>query len=157
MQKNYTQLLLGLVIGLVAGLLIAKFVFTNKAVINNPTPVVNYPTTPQNNNRHAEPTNNNTPKNNNSNEKIPDKVYNVLKYIKANGEAMDGYVGGRVFTNRERILPMANNNGEIIQYQEWDVNPKIQGQNRGTERICTGNDGRSWYTNDHYKSFTEIK
>ena len=54
-------------------------------------------------------------------------------------------------------LPAQDINRNNIQYQEWDVNPKVEGQNRGTERIITGSDGRAWYTEDHYQSFTEIK
>ena len=70
---------------------------------------------------------------------------------------MDGYVGGRNFQNRERQLDIKDATGKKIKYQEWDVNPKIQGKNRGTERIITGSDNRAWYTNDHYQSFVEIK
>ena len=81
----------------------------------------------------------------------------MLAYIRANHHAMDGYVGGRVFTNYEKVVPTQDNNGNAINYQEWDVNPHIQGVNRGTERILTGSDGRAWYTNDHYKTFQEIK
>ncbi len=88
---------------------------------------------------------------------VPAKVYNVLEYIKAHGKAKDGYVGGRTFGNREKILPKVDSQGKKIRYQEWDVNRKIQGKNRGAERMVTGSDGRSWYTSDHYKSFTEIK
>ncbi len=88
---------------------------------------------------------------------VPVKVYDVLEYIKANGKAKKNYVGGRTFGNREKILPKVDENGKKIKYQEWDVNRKIQGKNRGAERIVTGSDGRSWYTSDHYKSFTEIK
>lgn len=87
---------------------------------------------------------------------IPPKVYKVLKYILENGAPMDGYVGGRDFQNRERILPTKDKTGNRIKYQEWDVNPKRYGQNRGTQRLITGSDGRAWYTDDHYKSFTEI-
>ena len=88
---------------------------------------------------------------------VPEKVYDVLDYVKDNGKAMDGFVGGRTFQNRERILPKVDENGQKIKYQEWDVNRKVQGKNRGAERMVTGSDGRSWYTSDHYKSFTEIK
>jgi ribonuclease T1 len=152
MQKNYTQLLLGVIIGLLAGLLIAKLTFPKASTTN--TPVTNAPYNKQQNNRT-----NNTPTNTNTinDGTIPEKVYAVVQYIKANNKAMDGYVGGRVFTNREKILPQQDATGAGINYQEWDVNPKVQGQNRGTERICTGSDGRSWYTNDHYRTFTEIK
>ncbi len=139
MLKNYSQLLLGIIIGLVLGLLITKFYFVASPSAATQT------TVPVNNNPVA------TQKIKTIYGSIPQKVYEVLGYIKANGKAMDGYVGGRVFTNREKNLPQG------FDYQEWDVNPKIQGQNRGTERICTGSDGRSWYTNDHYKTFKEIK
>ena len=89
--------------------------------------------------------------------KVPAKVYDILEYVKENGNAKSGFVGGRTFGNREKILPKVDDNGKKIKYQEWDVNRKIQGKNRGAERMVTGSDGRSWYTSDHYKSFTEIK
>ncbi|AFK03462.1 guanine-specific ribonuclease N1 and T1 [Emticicia oligotrophica DSM 17448] len=89
--------------------------------------------------------------------KIPKKVYEVLNYVKENGVAPDGYVGGRKFGNYEKILPQKDDSGRRINYQEWDVNPKKQGKNRGAERLVTGSDGRAYYTNNHYKSFVEIK
>ena len=92
-----------------------------------------------------------------ANNSIPPKVFKVLDFIKKNGVAMDGYVGGRNFQNRERHLDIKDVSGRKIQYQEWDVNPKKQGKNRGTERIITGSDGKAWYTNDHYQTFVEIK
>lgn len=88
---------------------------------------------------------------------VPQKVIEVLEYIRKNGEAMDGYVGGRTFQNRERLLDAKDANGKKIMYREWDVNPKIQGKNRGAERLVTGSDGRAYFTNDHYQSFVEIK
>ena len=92
-----------------------------------------------------------------SNTTIPAKVLKVLEYIKKNNEAPAGYVGGRTFQNRERILATKDANGSKIKYQEWDVNPKKQGKNRGAERLITGSDGRAWYTEDHYQSFVEVK
>lgn len=85
--------------------------------------------------------------------RIPQKVYEVLKYIKENGTAPEGYVGGRKFGNYEKLLPQKDDNGRRINYQEWDVNPKQQGRNRGAERLVTGSDGRAYYTKNHYKSF----
>jgi ribonuclease T1 len=92
-----------------------------------------------------------------SNTSIPAKVFKVLEYIKKNNEAPSGYVGGRNFQNRERVLATKDVNGSKIKYQEWDVNPKKQGKNRGAERLVTGSDGRAWYTEDHYQSFVEVK
>lgn len=89
--------------------------------------------------------------------KIPQKVYEVLKYIKENGVAPEGYVGGRKFGNYEKLLPQKDDNGRRINYQEWDVNPKQKGRNRGAERLVTGSDGRAYYTKNHYKTFIEIE
>jgi ribonuclease T1 len=88
---------------------------------------------------------------------IPAKVYKVLKHIRETGEAPKGYVGGRIFQNRERHLPSKDAQNKKIKYQEWDVNPKKKGKNRGTERLITGSDDKAWYTNDHYATFTEVK
>jgi ribonuclease T1 len=155
MFKNAGQLITGIIIGLVLGLLIGKQVFQTMPV----TPGVNTPPSPtvQQNNKPAE---NTVPASVNDNRRkngIPQKVYDVLKYIRENNQAMPGYAGGRVFSNREELLPREDNNAKPILYHEWDVNPKIAGQNRGTERIITGSDGRAWYTNDHYQTFKEIK
>jgi ribonuclease T1 len=92
-----------------------------------------------------------------ANSNIPAKVYKLLKYINENNEAPAGYVGGRIFQNREQHLQARDENNKKIKYQEWDVNPKKKGKNRGTERLITGSDGRAWYTNDHYATFTEVK
>ena len=152
MTKNYSQLLIGIVVGLIAGLLVGKIVFVNNTLLPGLQDQNRQTETrlPNDNELSANPSKN-------GNTAIPPKVFEVLKYIKANNRAMDGYVGGRVFTNREIVLPERDGRGSPIAYHEWDVNPKTEGQNRGTERICTGSDGRSWYTNDHYRTFTEIK
>ncbi len=88
---------------------------------------------------------------------IPPKVYAVLKYVLANHAPMKDYVGGREFTNYQKVLPYADAKGKKIFYQEWDVNKHVQGINRGPERLCTGADGRNWYTNDHYITFVQVK
>lgn len=89
--------------------------------------------------------------------KVPQKVIEVWHYVKENNEAMPGYVGGREFKNREKNLPVENNKGIKIKYFEWDVNPKIKGKNRGTERLVTDNEGKAYYTNNHYKTFILIE
>jgi ribonuclease T1 len=91
-----------------------------------------------------------------SNDAVPTKAYDLLKYIKANGSAPNGYVGGRTFMNREKRLVVTDASGSKIKYQEWDVNPKQRGRNRGTERIITGSDNTAYYTGDHYKTFTKF-
>jgi len=86
-----------------------------------------------------------------SNSSVPQKVLDVLAYVKQHGEAPEGYVGGRVFQNREHRLPPTTT------YHEWDVNLKERGQNRGTERLITGEDKSAYFTNDHYRTFTKIE
>lgn len=88
---------------------------------------------------------------------IPSKVYQTLSFIQKNNRAPEGYVGGRKFGNYEHRLPDRDASGKEIGYQEWDVNPKVNGQNRGAQRLVTGSDGRAWYTNNHYESFTEVE
>jgi ribonuclease T1 len=90
-------------------------------------------------------------------DRIPAKVFKVLSYVKAHGEAMPGYVGGRTFQNRERRLPRSSSSGEKIRYQEWDVNPKRSGQNRGAERLITASDQHAYFTDDHYSTFIQIE
>ncbi len=96
----------------------------------------------------------NTNKNDNN---IPAKVTETLAYIDANNEAPANYVGGRTFKNLEQLLPKNNSSGNKISYREWDVNPKVQGRNRGAERLVTGNDKSAYFTNDHYNSFKKIR
>ena len=88
---------------------------------------------------------------------VPTKALKVLKYVRENGVAMNGYVGGRRFGNFENLLPKKDKSNKRIEYQEWDVNPKIQGKNRGAERLITGSDGKGYYTNDHYRSFLLVE
>ena len=56
-------------------------------------------------------------------------------------------IGGDKFGNREGILPKGS-------YKECDVN--YEGGFRGAERLIFGKDGSIYYTNDHYKTFTQL-
>jgi ribonuclease T1 len=88
---------------------------------------------------------------------VPAKVGKVLKYIDEHHKAPDGYEGGRTFGNFEKLLPLKDGKGKSIRYQEWDVNPRKPGVNRGPERLVTGSDHSAYYTGDHYKSFKKIR
>lgn len=68
-----------------------------------------------------------------------------------------GTKGGITFRNSEGRLPAVGVGGGRVVYQEWDVNPKKNGQGRDAERIVTGNDGSAWYTLDHYDTFVRIR
>jgi ribonuclease T1 len=82
---------------------------------------------------------------------VPQKARDVLAEIqKRNGEPPPGYVGGRTFANREHRLPRGK-------YREYDVNPKIRGKNRGTERIVIEQRTRkAYYSRDHYETFVPM-
>lgn len=88
---------------------------------------------------------------------VPAYVQETLTYIRTHGDAPAGFVGGRVFGNYEGVLPRFDARRKRIAYREWDVHPRAQGRNRGSERLITGSDGRAWFTADHYKTFVEVK
>ncbi|WP_442941641.1 ribonuclease domain-containing protein [Nocardia sp. NBC_00416] len=92
---------------------------------------------------------------------VPDRAYTTLAEIDAgrwpDSANAPGTKGGITFGNREGRLPAADGSGKTIRYQEWDVNPKKQGQSRDAERIVTGSDGSAWYTGDHYDTFTRMR
>lgn len=56
-------------------------------------------------------------------------------------------IGGDHFGNYEGLLPEGR-------YRECDVN--YAGGYRGAERLIYGEDGGVWYTNDHYRTFTQL-
>ena len=83
---------------------------------------------------------------------VPQYAWDTLDYIKNNGGAPpSGYKGERSFGNYEQRLP-----DNYKPFFEYDVHPKVAGQNRGGERIVVGN-GAAWYTNDHYITFTRME
>ncbi|HMW39220.1 MAG: hypothetical protein K1X68_06165 [Saprospiraceae bacterium] len=88
---------------------------------------------------------------------IPSYAEATLNYILQNGKAPVGYVGGRIFSNREKRLVTYNTTGQRIRYQEWDVHPKSKLVHRGAERLITGSDGSAYFTSDHYKTFIKIR
>jgi RHS repeat-associated protein len=92
---------------------------------------------------------------------IPDAAKRVAEYAKRkNGAAQSGYKGGGAFKNDGRngeVLPQNTSSGSPITYKEYDINPNIQGVNRGAERVVIGSDGRAYYSNNHYQTFKEIK
>lgn len=59
-------------------------------------------------------------------------------------------IGGDYFGNYEGILPTDKG----IQYHEADC--WYTGGKRNAYRVIYSNDGRVWYTEDHYNTFTEL-
>ena len=87
---------------------------------------------------------------------IPQKALETWQYIRQHHQAPEGYVGGRIFQNREKKLPKTGPTGERARYFEWDTHPKRNGQNRGPERLVSQDYERAWYTPDHYNTFIRI-
>jgi ribonuclease T1 len=88
--------------------------------------------------------------------KIPTAAYQIRDFVRINGQAKNGYIGGRTFKNLEKLLPNVDANGKKIKYKEWDIYKKIKGKNRGPHRLVTGSDGSDYYTGNHYKSFDKM-
>lgn len=87
---------------------------------------------------------------------IPQAAITTWYYIQQHHKAPENYVGGREFKNRERKLPLHNEEGGKPFYREWDIYPKREGVNRGAERLVSKDFEQAWYTPDHYKTFIEI-
>jgi guanyl-specific ribonuclease Sa len=85
----------------------------------------------------------------------PENAWNTFDQVETSGSPLAGYKGGGSFANDGRagsqILP-----SEGAPYREWDVNPNVQGVDRGGERIVTGSNGTAYYTSNHYQSFTQF-
>jgi ribonuclease T1 len=80
---------------------------------------------------------------------VPDKAVKVLQYVRQNGQAPDGYVGGRTFENREGRLQQGGD------YREFDVDPH-NGQRNAERLIIEWNTKKAWYTGDHYQTFIPV-
>ena len=83
--------------------------------------------------------------------RAPDKAYELLAALqRRNGEPLPGYVGGKIFQNRERRLPRGR-------YREYDVNRRMPGRSRDAERLVIEKDtGKAYYTDDHYRTFLPL-
>jgi len=71
-----------------------------------------------------------------------------FKYVSDVAPGMS--IGGDRFGNYEERLPVRRG----LEYREADCYYTRGGRNR--YRIVYSNDGRVWYTEDHYKTFTEL-
>jgi len=80
-----------------------------------------------------------------------ERAREVLAAIEAGGgQPLAGYVGGRLFQNREGRLPAGR-------YREYDLYPHTPGKDRGPERLVIDQGtGRAYYSADHYRTFVPI-
>jgi len=81
---------------------------------------------------------------------LPPEARATLQHIRAGGP-FPYRQDGRVFSNRERLLPLKKRG----YYREYTV--KTPGaRDRGARRIVAGTDGEYYYTDDHYRTFRRI-
>ena len=76
---------------------------------------------------------------------------NEARALGWSGGGLDGYadgmcIGGDHFGNYEGLLPPGD-------YRECDIDT-LHAKSRGAKRIIYSDDGRIYYTDDHYESFT---
>lgn len=86
---------------------------------------------------------------------IPLKAYETYDHLREhNFTPKRDYKGGRTYENDGRdgsaILPSA-----YAPFREFDIDPRVPGQRRNSERIVvgSGSGGGVWYTPDHYRHF----
>jgi RHS repeat-associated protein len=91
---------------------------------------------------------------------VPSYAKTIAQVVAKTGRTLKGYKGGRNFENDGRnkgqILPKLDPNNKPITYREFDVHPFTKGINRGMERVVIGSDGSSYFTSDHYITFTKF-
>ncbi|MFJ5546487.1 ribonuclease domain-containing protein [Streptomyces sp. NPDC093225] len=91
---------------------------------------------------------------------VPDQAWQTLALIDAGQWPPNdgsGTRGGDVWPNRDGVLPVADSEGNPIQYRQWDVNRRTPGQNRDAQRIVTGDDGSAWYAADLFGTFERMR
>jgi ribonuclease T1 len=81
---------------------------------------------------------------------LPAEAQETLARIEAGGP-FPYRQDGRVFHNRERLLPQR----ERGYYREYTVETP-GARDRGARRIVAGRGGEYYYTEDHYRSFRRI-
>lgn len=82
---------------------------------------------------------------------LPPEAQATLRLVAAGGP-YPYRQDGRVFSNRERLLPVR----ERGFYREYTV-VTPGSDDRGARRVVTGRDGRHYYTDDHYRTFSRIQ
>ena len=82
---------------------------------------------------------------------LPAEARRTLAAIKQGGPFLYRN-DGRVFGNRERLLPRR----EQGYYREYTV-PTPGAKDRGARRIVAGRAAEYYYTEDHYRSFRRIR
>ena len=94
---------------------------------------------------------------------LPSSAQNSYKGYEGNGwkgnysGQTPGTNAGRAWNNELGDLPTLDRSGNQITYREFDVNNRISGSSRDSERFLVGSDGSIYYTPDHYGTFIRIQ
>ena len=85
------------------------------------------------------------------------KKYSDIKWEGNFKGQTEGTAAGKKFKNADNSLPNIDKHDSPITYKEFDVNNKLPSKGRDGERFVRGSDGSVYYTDDHYKTFKQIK
>ena len=85
------------------------------------------------------------------------KKYSDIKWEGNFKGQTEGTAAGKKFRNADNSLPNIDKHDSPITYKEFDVNNKLPSKGRDGERFVRGSDGSVYYTDDHYKTFKQIK
>ena len=83
---------------------------------------------------------------------LPPQARDTLALIRAGGPFPYPRSGNQVFDNRERLLPLHVRG----YYREFTV-VTPGSEDRGARRIITGSGDETYWTDDHYASFSRIR
>lgn len=88
-------------------------------------------------------------------QKVPLRAKRVIRYVEAKGQKMKGFKD-KNFQNGEGRLPKGKTYREFDIYRKNGRTNKARG-NRGKKRLIRSNDGKWYYTNNHYKSIKRVR
>lgn len=93
---------------------------------------------------------------------LPEDVREIYeKYKQAgwignvSGQSKKTKAGG-TWKNKTGSLPEISSDGNPITYKEFDLDNVEEDGQRSSRRFVHGSDGKTYYTDDHYGTFTEI-
>ncbi|WP_430534930.1 DNRLRE domain-containing protein [Listeria rocourtiae] len=88
--------------------------------------------------------------------KIPLRAKRTIRIIEGKGKKPRGFAGNRRFYNDEGVLPKNTKYKEYDIYRTRGRTNKVRGD-RGNKRLVRGANGKWYYSNDHYKTFTRVR
>ena len=93
---------------------------------------------------------------------VPENAKDIFGQYEKNGWVGNvagqtpGTKAGGEYENQDGRLPETDADGNEITYREFDVDNKVEGEARSSRRFVHGSDGSTYYTDNHYGSFTRV-